>query len=297
MGFLSQTIVRGLLITLIVVTSLELLGLGDAGIGWLNAAIGLGGLAGAIAAASLTGRVRLSRLFAVSLFFWGLPIAVMGALPVAVVALGAMFVTGLSNAALDVSGITVLQRSFPARERFAAFGLLEGSAGLGVALGGILAPVLLAVLGVRGALVVTGAVLPIVAVVTWPRISRLEVETLSRRTGFGCSDGCLFAPLNLSVLDRIAGAMSADRPAGRALMREGAGRPLRRHRSGSVEVTARAGCGPSARATGSARSRCSRYPADRDRDDPRADPRPGTRCRVIPRPPWPDPPLGGREPP
>ena len=54
-GFLSQTIVRGLLITLIVVTSLELLGLGEAGIGWLNAAIGLGGLAGAFAAASLTG--------------------------------------------------------------------------------------------------------------------------------------------------------------------------------------------------------------------------------------------------
>ena len=84
-----------------------------------------------------------------SLFFWGLPIAVMGALPVAVVALGAMFVTGLSNAALATyPGITVLQRSFPARRNdFAAFGLLEGSAGLGVALGGILAPVLLAVLG------------------------------------------------------------------------------------------------------------------------------------------------------
>ena len=165
----------------------------------------------------------------------------MGALPIAVVALAAMFVTGVSNAALDVSGFTVLQRSFPARERFAAFGLVEGSVGLGVALGGILAPVLLAVLGVRGALVVTGAVLPIVAIATWPRISRLEVETivpeqrlrLLRRVP-------LFAPLNLSVLDRIAGAMSAGlAPAGQVLMREG--EPGDRYvviESGSVEVTA-----------------------------------------------------------
>jgi MFS family permease len=240
-GFLSQTIVRGTLITLIVVTSLELLGLGDAGIGWLNAAIGLGGLAGALAAASLTGRVRLSRLFAVSLCLWGLPIAVIGALPIPVVALGAMFVTGISNAALDVSGITVLQRSFPARERFAAFGLLEGSAGLGVALGGILAPILLAVLGVRGALAVTGAVLPIVAVTTWPRISRLEVETLVPEDRLRLLRRVpLFAPLSLSVLDRIAGAMSAVlAPAGQALMREG--EPGDRYvviESGSVEVSA-----------------------------------------------------------
>ena len=75
----------------------------------------------------------------------------------------------------------------------------------------------------RGALVVTGAVLPIVAVVTWPRISRLEVETLVPEDRLRLLRRVpLFAPLNLSVLDRIAGAMSAViAPAGRALMREG----------------------------------------------------------------------------
>ena len=81
-----------MLIALIVVSSLELLDLGDAGIGWLNAAIGLGGLVGAVGAASLGGHVRLSRVFALSLALWGLPIAVMGAWPVALVAIGAMIV-------------------------------------------------------------------------------------------------------------------------------------------------------------------------------------------------------------
>ena len=124
--FVTQALVRGMLIALIVVASLELLDLGEAGIGWLNAAIGLGGLVGAVGAASLGGHVRMSRVFALSLALWGLPIAVMGAWPVALVAIGAMIVTGLSNATLDIAGFTILQRSFPPRERLAAFGLLEG---------------------------------------------------------------------------------------------------------------------------------------------------------------------------
>ena len=43
--FNSQTMVRGLLNVLLVVASIELLGLGEAGVGWLNAALGAGGLA------------------------------------------------------------------------------------------------------------------------------------------------------------------------------------------------------------------------------------------------------------
>ena len=176
--FVTQSLVRGMLVALIVVTSLELLDLGDAGIGWLNAAVGLGGLIGAVGAASLGGNVRLSRVFALSLAMWGLPIAVIGAWPVALVAIGAMIVTGLSNATLDIAGFTILQRSFPPRERLAAFGLLEGLAGLAVALGGIVASLLLDRFGILGTLALTGALLPIMAVATWPWISRLEVESL-----------------------------------------------------------------------------------------------------------------------
>ena len=238
--FLSQLIVRGLLITLVVVTSLELLDLGNAGIGWLNAAIGLGGLVGAIGAASLSGRVRLSRLFALSLALWGLPIAVIGAWPVPVVAFVAMFVTGLSNASLDISGFTVLQRSFPARERLAAFGLVEGATGFGVALGGIIAPVLLDRFGVRAALALTGAILPIMAVATWPRISRLELESLVPEARLRLLRRVpLFMPLNLSTLERLASAMlPTGVPTGEVLMREG--EPGDRYlviETGAVEVS------------------------------------------------------------
>ena len=55
-----QTFVRGLLTVLVVVTAIELLGLGDAGVGTLNAMMGLGGLVGSIAAITLAGRDRKS---------------------------------------------------------------------------------------------------------------------------------------------------------------------------------------------------------------------------------------------
>lgn len=53
--FVAQTFVRGLLLTLTVVASIELLEMGDTGVGFLNAAIGLGGLAGAVLAIGLGG--------------------------------------------------------------------------------------------------------------------------------------------------------------------------------------------------------------------------------------------------
>jgi hypothetical protein len=240
LDFLGQALVRGMLIALIVVASLELLELGDAGIGWLNAAIGLGGLVGAVGAASLGGHVRMSRVFAVSLALWGLPIAVMGGWPVPLVAIGAMIVTGLSNASLDIAGFTILQRSFPPRERLAAFALLEGAGGLAIAVGGILASILLDRVGIRGTLAVTGALLPIMAVATWPWISRVEFESLVpegrlvllRRVP-------LFAPLNLSTLERLASTMvPLDVAAGEVLMREGeAGDRYLVIEAGSVDVS------------------------------------------------------------
>ena len=284
--FLSQALVRGMLITLIVVSSLELLGLGDAGIGWLNAAIGLGGLVGAVAAASLIGRVRLSRQFALSLALWGLPIAIMGAWPLPLVALGAMVVTGFSNASLDIAGFTVLQRSFPPRERFAAFGLLEGAGGMGIALGGILGSVLVDLVGIRGALGLAGGLLPIMAVATWPRISRLELESLVPEERLALLRHVpLFAPLNLSTLERVASAMvPADVAAGEVLMREGdVGDRYLVIETGRADV--------SAQGSPSARVRTRRRPG-RDRAAPRraahgdgrrdrARPGPGARRGVV----------------
>ena len=100
-----QTLVRGLLTVLLVVAAIELLGLGEPGVGALNAAMGLGGLLGAVGAITLAGRDRLTPAFGLALAGWGAPIAVIGLLVHPAVALVAMVAVGVSNALIDVSGL------------------------------------------------------------------------------------------------------------------------------------------------------------------------------------------------
>src|SRR5689334_13747699 len=159
----AQVFVRGMLTTLIVVASNELLGLGDSGIGPLTAAIGFGGFVGALGALGLTRIVRIATTALVALAFWGLPIAVTGAWPLVPVALASMVVVGVSNAVLDVCAFTILQQGIATRDRMAVFGLLEGMVGFGIAIGGVAGSVAVEVFGPQGALGIAGAILPIMA--------------------------------------------------------------------------------------------------------------------------------------
>lgn len=222
-GLACQTFVRGLLTVLIVVASIEQLGLGDGGVGTLNAAMGLGGLAGALVAIGLAGRSRLAPAFTVALAGWGIPIGVMGLALDPVVAVVSMAAVGLSNSLLDVSGFTLAQRTTPNASRVALLGLIDGVANVGPALGGMVAPVLIASIGTPAALVATGAVLPIVALVAWPAMRRLDEggPVAARRVAL-VRDQPLFAPLSLASVEHLAGSLAPVRfEDGESLIREG----------------------------------------------------------------------------
>ena len=192
----SQVVTRGLMNTLITVAALGLIGLGDSGVGILNSAWGLGGLLGALGAVGLASRQRLGPWFAFSMVLWGLPLAIIGVLPLPLIALGAMFASGVGNATLDVSVFTLLQRSVRSADRMAVFVLLEAIAALGIAVGSILGPLLLAVFGDRGALIVAGAIMPVAIVAAWSRVRRRDEEAvvpekeLSILRGYRCSPDC-----------------------------------------------------------------------------------------------------------
>jgi cyclic nucleotide-binding protein/MFS transporter len=222
-GLGLQTFVRGLLTVLIVVASIELLGLGDAGVGTLNAMIGFGGLLGSMVAITLAGRARLGPPFAVALAGWGAPIAVMGLIVDPVVAMVAMAGVGISNAVLDVAGFTLVQRMTPNAARVAVLGLIDSAANGGPALGGLIAPILIATAGTQAALVVSGAILPIAAVLAWSRLRRLDEggAAAARRVELLRSQP-LFAPLSLVTIEHLAGSMEpVTFEAGAYLMREG----------------------------------------------------------------------------
>lgn len=218
-----QTFVRGLLTVLVVVASIELLGMGEAGVGSLNAAMGLGGLVGALVAVVLAGHARLTEPFVLSLAAWGAPIALIGIWPQPGVALAALAAVGVANALLDVAGFTLLQRTTPNASRVAVFGLVDSVANGGVAVGGIMAPVLVASLGVRETLILTGVMLPVAAVASWPLLRRVDEggPAGARRLELVRADP-LFAPLSLATCEHLAACLTPRSfEAGTLLMRQG----------------------------------------------------------------------------
>ena len=222
-GLGMQTFVRGLLIVLTVIAAIELLGMGDPGVGALNAAMGIGGLVGALLAAALTGRPRLIPPFALALACWGAPIAIVGLVSEPIVALAAMVVVGTSNAVLDVAGFTLIQRLTPNDRRVALLGLVDSVANGGVAAGGVVAPVLVEVAGVQGALIATGLILPVTALALWPFLRRVDEAGTVDLHRVGRIRGLpLFAPLSLATVEHLAETLeSVSFPAGGWLMREG----------------------------------------------------------------------------
>ena len=203
--FVVQVFVRGVLITLTVVASIELLDMGETGVGLLNAAIGLGGLVGALAALGLGGGKRLAKICMIALACWGLPLILVGAVPVATMALVAFFITGVSNAVLDITGFTLIQRGVRNEDRVAMFAIMEGLFGIGLLVGSLVAPALVAMVGVQATFLVAGAILPVLALLTWRPIIRGVGGTAPAEEHLALlRRNALFVPLPLTALDRLA---------------------------------------------------------------------------------------------
>ena len=206
-----QTMVRGVLTVLLVAVSVELLGLGASGVGYLNAAIGAGALAGAFAAFTLVLRPRLAGPFSVGLAFWGIPVMLLGLTAQPLIAFASMAVLGLANAILDVSAFSLIQRVVPNRLRGRVFGALEAIAGLTFGIGSLLAPVLVALLGLQMALVVSGGLLPLLAALSATLVRRADAGAIVPHRQLDLLRGVpMFAPLPMTALEQLAGGLVAE---------------------------------------------------------------------------------------
>ena len=220
--FTAQTFVDGILGVLLVVTSIELLDLGDAGVGYLNSAIGVGGVLGAAAGVALVGR-RLARPFALGILLWGLPLALVGVFATPAAALVLLGVVGIANTVVDVAAMTLLQRAVPNEVLARVFGVLESLVVLSVGLGAAVAPLLVAGLGDRGALLATGAILPVLAALTWPWVAAIDAEAAPPERELELLRGVPFlAPLPAETIEPLAGRLERlVVPAGETVFRRG----------------------------------------------------------------------------
>ena len=217
----SQTFVRGCLNVLIVVTAYQVLDRGATEVGYLTAAIGAGGLLGAVGAISLRGE-RLAPPFAWAIVFWGLPIMLIAPLSHAVPIIVLLAVVGAANSVVDVSGFTLLQRTVPDEVLTRVLGVTWGLAMGTAAIGSFIAPAVLDLIGLRPAFLVVGAILPVLILVTHRRLLEIDTEVAPAPQLGLIEDVSLFAPLSLVTKERIASHLvEVDVAAGDVVIRIG----------------------------------------------------------------------------
>ena len=140
------------------------LGLGHGGGGYLSAAFGGGGIVGAVIAMTLIGRRRIAPYLAAAAVVGGGALVILGFWTTVAAAFVLFAAAGTARIVFDVSAATLLQRSAPSHVLSRVFALAEGLAMAGMATGALLAPALIAVLGLKLALVAVGLLLPLIVV-------------------------------------------------------------------------------------------------------------------------------------
>ncbi len=202
----AQTFVRGCLNVLIVVAAFQVFDGGGAQVGYLTAAIGAGGLIGAIAAMTLRGG-RLAAPFGLSLVFWGVPITLMAVRPYFGAAIVLLAIVGAANSFEDVAVFTLLQRLVPNRLLTRVLGLVWGLAMGGVAVGSIAAPAVVRAIGPRPAFVVVGSILPLLALLTYRKLIAID-RTVAPAPELELIDRVpLFAPLSIATKEQVAASL------------------------------------------------------------------------------------------
>ncbi|RYC14157.1 MFS transporter [Nocardioides zhouii] len=170
----AQSLTRGALTVFSVLVSIELLGRGEPGAGTLMTAVGVGAVAGSLAASLLVGTRRLGAWFALGVTLWGLPLVLVGLLPHDLPALVFMALIGGGNALIDVAGFTLMGRMAPDAVLARVFGVLESLVAVSIGVGAVAASWIVGEWGLRPALVAVGLVCPVLAAASWWRLRALD---------------------------------------------------------------------------------------------------------------------------
>jgi MFS family permease len=225
LGFVAgQTVVIGALDVLTVVLAYSVLSMGPSGPGVLSAAVGIGGMLGAAATVTLIGRERLAPAFFLGVFVVGLPIALVAFATGPAAALLLLGVAGIGKSFFDVTSRTLLQRSVDDDVLARVFGVQEGLSMAALAIGSVIAPVLVDRIGVEAAFMIAGLTLPVIAAIVFERIRAVDRDAapadprdvaLLRRTP-------IFAPLGPANIERVARNVEPMKAgAGDVVIREG----------------------------------------------------------------------------
>jgi MFS family permease len=203
--FTVDAFVQSMMDVLIVVAALDLLHIGQSGAGWLNACWGAGGIAGAAIATALLGSGRLAWGLFAGCVLAGLPFALIGVVGVTAPAIVLMLVVGVGYALCEIASLTLTQRLAAGDALGRVYGVEETLYVAAMALGGLAGALLVAPLGARWAIVLTGLVLPALAVALRAPLGKFEAGAVVREDSFRLLHGLpLFATLPVATVENLA---------------------------------------------------------------------------------------------
>ena len=218
----AQTVVAGASLVYEVSIALDLLEMGESGLGLLDAVLGVGGILGGFVVLVLARRGRLASDFGVGVILWAAPLLLIAAVPSLATTLVAMFLIGLANSMVDVNAYTIVQRVAPAEVMGRVFGALESLLTVGMALGALVMPLLIELVGLRTGLVIVGGAVTLAGLAGFAGLRRID-ETALAPAGLDLVRGVpLLAVLPPPVQERLAHVLvPATFAAGEVVIREG----------------------------------------------------------------------------
>jgi hypothetical protein len=174
----AQAVAWGALDILLVTLAIAVMGLERSAVGFLNSAIGAGGILGAAGSLSLVGRSRLARWVGIGILSWGVCLAALAGFPQPLAAVLLLGCVGATKSVMDVSGRILLQRVAFRDVLTRVFGVLEGVRMAGLAAGSVMASILVAGLETRVALLILGAALALFALLRWGGLKAVDVAAV-----------------------------------------------------------------------------------------------------------------------
>jgi MFS family permease len=196
--------VEGAADVLIVIIALDLLGLDESSVGYLNAAWGIGALLAGALLAVLVNRGQLVAGLVLGGLITGAAIALPGVWPVVVAAYVGWLGIGIGYTFVEVAANTLLQRLGDDEVLARVRGSLETARLTAMALGAIAVTALVELIGVRGAVIGIAAVLPVLVLLRWSRLRAFEIGAPVAERHFALlREDRIFAPLPLATLERL----------------------------------------------------------------------------------------------
>lgn len=237
--YAAQTIVAGASLVFTVAIALDLLDIGESGVGLLDSVLGIGGLAGGFLALLLATRGRLAGDFGLGVVMWSAPLLLVAVSPTLGAAIACMVLIGVANSIVDVNAYTILQRLVPDAVMGRVFGSMESALIASMALGSLAMPLLIETVGLRTGLGIIGGFVVAITVIGLPGLRRIDTIALAPEGLALLESVPFFAPLTRRTREALAReSQVASFPAGAVVFAEGdAGDRFYVIASGTVKVT------------------------------------------------------------